>query len=234
MSKNWREMLEEIGGYENEFVAVPAGPVREIIDELESALTEHALKDAVVEAAAQYLIDLNERDDGILTSLQALEAAVLAVSGRRDDTDKCPTCRAPVVTEGERHQFDSSRYHMDAVKKLSEISALRGYVDELQQQQDEIIVALGSKGILPSEIVSEIKRLSAEGARKQAQLDSIRDITYGWLSGDRDDDGSIALNAAHFHAIDYADPITVSTRQCDHSSMNRLTESCPKCGLVKF
>lgn len=86
-------------------------------------------------------------------------------------TDKCPTCRAPVVTDSERHQFDSSRYHMDAVKKLSEISALRGYVDELQQQHDEIIVALGSKGILPSEIVSEIKRLSAEVTKYKKWFD---------------------------------------------------------------
>ena len=50
-------------------------------------------------------------------------------------TDKCPTCRAPVVTEGDRHQFDSSRYHMDAVKKLSEISALKGYIEELESAQ---------------------------------------------------------------------------------------------------
>jgi len=46
-------------------------------------------------------------------------------------TERCETCRAPVVREGGRVRFDSSRYHMDAVKKLSEISALRGVVEEL-------------------------------------------------------------------------------------------------------
>jgi len=35
MSKSWREMLEEVGGYENELVGIPAGPVREMIDEIE-------------------------------------------------------------------------------------------------------------------------------------------------------------------------------------------------------
>jgi len=32
-------------------------------------------------------------------------------------------------------------------------------VEQLQQRQDEIIVALGSKGILPSEITGEIRKL---------------------------------------------------------------------------
>lgn len=34
--KTWREKLEEIGGYENEMVSVPAGAVREMIDEMEA------------------------------------------------------------------------------------------------------------------------------------------------------------------------------------------------------
>lgn len=34
--KNWRQMLEQVGGYENECVYVPARAVREIIDELEA------------------------------------------------------------------------------------------------------------------------------------------------------------------------------------------------------
>ena len=33
--KDYRKMLEDIGGYENSMVAVSAGPVREIIDEIE-------------------------------------------------------------------------------------------------------------------------------------------------------------------------------------------------------
>lgn len=77
-------------------------------------------------------------------------------------SEKCPTCRAPVTHENDKYQFDSSRYHMDAVKKLSEISALRGEVEEYQQHEDEIIIALGSQGILPSEIVAEVKCLKAK------------------------------------------------------------------------
>lgn len=49
--------------------------------------------------------------------------------------EKCQYCRAPVGrTDGGKIRFDSSRYHMDAVKKLSEISALKAYVDDLQKQ----------------------------------------------------------------------------------------------------
>lgn len=43
-----------------------------------------------------------------------------------------------------------------------EIERLRDQVDSHQQREDEIIVALGSKGILPSGIVAEIERLRAE------------------------------------------------------------------------
>ena len=46
-----------------------------------------------------------------------------------------------------------------------ELSLLSADIDEYQQQQDEIIVALGSAGLLPSEIVDAIKRLSAENKR---------------------------------------------------------------------
>ena len=34
--KNYRQMLEEIGGYENELTAVPARAVKEMIDHIES------------------------------------------------------------------------------------------------------------------------------------------------------------------------------------------------------
>jgi len=43
-----------------------------------------------------------------------------------------------------------------------EIERLIAEVDEHQQQQDEIIVALGSQGILPSEIVEKVRSLYAE------------------------------------------------------------------------
>lgn len=52
--------------------------------------------------------------------------------------DKCEACRAPVVREGDRVQFDSSQYHMDAVKKLSEISCLRGVVEDLTAENEEL------------------------------------------------------------------------------------------------
>ena len=48
-------------------------------------------------------------------------------------TEKCPTCRAPAIHEGDRYQFDSSGYHMDAAKKLSEISALRGIEEDARK-----------------------------------------------------------------------------------------------------
>ena len=41
MSKNWR-LHSGIGGWDNQLVNVPAGAVREIIEELESSLTEHS------------------------------------------------------------------------------------------------------------------------------------------------------------------------------------------------
>lgn len=34
--KNWRQMLQQIGGWDNEFVPVPSGPVREMIEEIEA------------------------------------------------------------------------------------------------------------------------------------------------------------------------------------------------------
>jgi hypothetical protein len=43
---NWRKQLEEIGGYDNELIGVPAGAVRKMIDEIESLR-------AVVKGAAQ-------------------------------------------------------------------------------------------------------------------------------------------------------------------------------------
>lgn len=39
-NKSWRKQLEEIGGYDNELMSVPAGVVRKIIRELENACDE--------------------------------------------------------------------------------------------------------------------------------------------------------------------------------------------------
>jgi len=47
---------------------------------------------------------------------------------------KCKHCKAPVGhTEDGRIRFDSSQYHMDAVKKLSQISALNAYIKDLEE-----------------------------------------------------------------------------------------------------
>lgn len=40
-NKSWREQLTEMGGYENAFVAINAGTVREIIQELEECRVEN-------------------------------------------------------------------------------------------------------------------------------------------------------------------------------------------------
>ena len=37
-------------------------------------------------------------------------------------------------------RFDSSRYHMDAVKKLSEIGALRGHIEDLETALNTISI----------------------------------------------------------------------------------------------
>lgn len=43
MSKlSWREQLTEMGGYDNAFLGIHAGAVREIIEELEDCRTENA------------------------------------------------------------------------------------------------------------------------------------------------------------------------------------------------
>ncbi len=41
MSKSWRKQLTEMGGYENAFLSINAGAVREIIQELEECRTEN-------------------------------------------------------------------------------------------------------------------------------------------------------------------------------------------------
>lgn len=49
-------------------------------------------------------------------------------------------------------------------------------IDDYQQRQDEIIVALGSKGLSPSEIVPEIERLLAEDSLKTNLLSQLYQI----------------------------------------------------------
>lgn len=53
---------------------------------------------------------------------------------------KCDKCNAPIgLTEDGRISFDSSQYHMDAAKKLSEISALKGHIFRLEDAMKEFV-----------------------------------------------------------------------------------------------
>ena len=80
-------------------------------------------------------------------------------------TEKCPKCRAPVLHEGDRYQFDSSRFHMDAVKKLSEISSLMGEVESLTAEaaaEREVRNSVSNHSIRQDQ---EIESLSTEVTR---------------------------------------------------------------------
>ena len=82
---------------------------------------------------------------------------------------KCTACNAPVDrTEDGRIRFDSSQYHMDAVKKLSEISALRGYIEDLEAvikaAREVNAIFLGSEDI--SLLSEALANLDAIGTQK--------------------------------------------------------------------
>lgn len=78
-------------------------------------------------------------------------------------------------TEGLAHIQEENRVRSVAIEgQKKEIERLTAEVDEYQQYQDEIIVALGSKGLLPSEIVKEIERLTAEVSRYHEALNYIQ------------------------------------------------------------
>lgn len=64
----WRQQLEAIGGYENELVPVPAGAVRQIIDDLEAtkkqlaaAQKQHVRDVATLEAWNNSITDLQQQ-----------------------------------------------------------------------------------------------------------------------------------------------------------------------------
>lgn len=83
--------------------------------------------------------------------------------------DKCSACRAPVgyTADGDM-RFDSSRYHMDAVKKLSEISAWKGEAERLRKALEAVLdryvslVNCGDCGSWDPEKESEV--IAARGA----------------------------------------------------------------------
>lgn len=53
-------------------------------------------------------------------------------------SDRCEKCRAPVIREGDRVQFNSSPYHMDAAKKLAQMSALKGQIEDLTKENERL------------------------------------------------------------------------------------------------
>ena len=57
-----------------------------------------------------------------------------------DLMDKCPECHAPIgFTDKGTVRFDSSQFHMDAVKKLSQISMWKGYAQDLESAMQEFV-----------------------------------------------------------------------------------------------
>jgi hypothetical protein len=46
--KDWRKMLEGIGGYDNEMIVVPSGGVKEMVDDIEEIQQQLAAKDALL------------------------------------------------------------------------------------------------------------------------------------------------------------------------------------------
>ncbi len=83
--KSWREKLEEIGGYDNEFTSVPAGAVREIIEELESALTEGADALKQLDSALELLsYPEHAQDKEWYERLNKINEYVASVSGTQE------------------------------------------------------------------------------------------------------------------------------------------------------
>ncbi len=77
--------------------------------------------------------------------------------------NKCLICEIEALLA--EIKANNKTYRMAQDRANNDIETLTADIDEYQQQQDEIIVALGSKGILPSEIVSKVRSLLAEGRR---------------------------------------------------------------------
>jgi len=68
--------------------------------------------------------------------------------------------------------WKDKRYAKAFKEQAAEIERLSDDVDAYQQHEDEIIVALGSRGILPSDIVKEIERLAARNELLEAVLEA--------------------------------------------------------------
>ncbi len=90
-------------------------------------------------------------------------------------SEKCPTCKAPVWREGDRTQFDSSRYHMDAVKKLSEISALRGAVESPAAEVAMKDAVIEAATVLLGAVIPD--------CRTKVEYDNLQDALSALVSG---------------------------------------------------
>ena len=66
---------------------------------------------------------------------------------------------------------NNKTYRMAQDRANDDIETLTADINEYQQQQDEIIVALGSQGILPSEIVGKVRSLLAENRKYKNWFD---------------------------------------------------------------
>lgn len=78
----------------------------------------------------------------------------------------CPYCRLTtevtrLTSEIELEREDCERLRAANGELWKQQCEASEDVDRYQQREDEVIVALGSRGILPSEIVAEVKRLRA-------------------------------------------------------------------------
>ena len=68
------------------------------------------------------------------------KASARCTFGKSSVANKCEECGAPTgQTENGWTRFDSSEYHMAAVKKLSEISMWKGYAQDLESAMQEFI-----------------------------------------------------------------------------------------------
>lgn len=100
------------------------------------------------------------------------------MSDEHPDFDR-RACKRPI---GNRHDWALIRhdkcYACEVERLTTEVAELKEEVyrrdcdiEGYQQEQDEIIVALGSRGILRSEIVAEVGRATAEGSDRWVSVD---------------------------------------------------------------
>jgi hypothetical protein len=82
MMKDWRRMLTEVGGYDNAMIGVPAGTVREMIEEIEALRADAAryrwLRDVASGSTWDEIGNTSEpetTDDAVDQSMAAAKAA---------------------------------------------------------------------------------------------------------------------------------------------------------------